>query len=546
MQKLLKIYLLLIVFPFTGYAQQLIYNQSFENILSNSYPYSTLNAKWYEYNQITSTVNTIGNMNTHTHAFSFSVDTVSKNNCYIYILRAYGDPLGGGIDSYIAVDGTKFLAILKGNQKDFIPSYYSNAYISGIALETKVTLQQGNYYLCRFFSYSDTIYSPQLNITPGLLVGVSSSQDKFGSTIAHVYTQLGPLNGWIRGDGKYHWKKFSVLFQSPIAANQLTFMGDYDTTYSAFYGIDGVSLYPVKFSSTRTANLCKGDSLRLKALLPGNNYEWSTGDSGFFITVKDTGLYQCYIYTNDTLIVDSVVVKYTTKSNLREKDRNICAGDSLVLNTSTLLWQANYLWNTGDTSLKITINQGGMYLVKIHDSACTFIDTFIIHEYEKPPLNLPSDTILCDGSILILDAKNVAYTNYLWNTGDTTSQINVYQNGTYTVKANNSNCTITDSTTLKLINCYGYHLYMPNVFTPNGDKINDTFKGYGEGILEFEMHIYYRWGEEVFTTTDMNKGWDGIYRNNPCTADTYFWTITYRLKNEAFNRNEKGTVMLLK
>ena len=207
MQKLLKIYLLLIVFPFTGYAQQLIYNQSFENIISITYPYTSLSGRWYEYNQVTSTVNTICNMNTHTHAFCYSVDTVSKNKGSIAILRTNADPLSGQM-GYSAPEGTKFLVIEKRNQKSFNPRYYINALISGISSETKATLQQGNYYFCRFYSFSDTSYVTKLNSTPGLLVGVSSSQDNFGNTIAHIYTPLGLLHPSVsHGIPRKKWTK---------------------------------------------------------------------------------------------------------------------------------------------------------------------------------------------------------------------------------------------------------------------------------------------------------------------------------------------------
>ena len=99
--------------------------------------------------------------------------------------------------------------------------------------------------------------------------------------------------------------------------------------------------------------------------------------------------------------------------------------------------------------------------------------------------------------------------------------------------------------TVSFVNC-NYHLYMPNAFSPNNDSLNDIFTGYGTGIIEFEMHIYNRLYIEVFSTNDINIGWDGTFKNNPCMIDTYFWTVTYHLKNETFNRTDKGMVTLLK
>ena len=52
-------------------------------------------------------------------------------------------------------------------------------------------------------------------------------------------------------------------------------------------------------------------------------------------------------------------------------------------------------------------------------------------------------------------------------------------------------------------------LYIPNSFTPQGDKINDIFLPKGIGIKDYELKIYSRWGEHFFTSNDLNIGWDG-------------------------------------
>jgi len=54
---------------------------------------------------------------------------------------------------------------------------------------------------------------------------------------------------------------------------------------------------------------------------------------------------------------------------------------------------------------------------------------------------------------------------------------------------------------------------VPNAFTPNGDGLNDEFRIMNAGILELmEFKIYNRWGELVFETNDITKGWDGTFK----------------------------------
>lgn len=58
------------------------------------------------------------------------------------------------------------------------------------------------------------------------------------------------------------------------------------------------------------------------------------------------------------------------------------------------------------------------------------------------------------------------------------------------------------------------HIYFPNAFTPDGDGINDVFGPVGHYIEDFEMTIFDRWGNEVFTTRDMTVPWDGRVRGS--------------------------------
>ncbi len=91
----------------------------------------------------------------------------------------------------------------------------------------------------------------------------------------------------------------------------------------------------------------------------------------------------------------------------------------------------------------------------------------------------------------------------------------------------------------------GISLYIPNAFTPNGDNLNDTFGATGEGIAEYNMQIFDRWGVLVFETHSIKVQWDGTYNGSEIgQQDTYVYKITARAEN---NRRviKTGNVMLL-
>ncbi|MCD6366151.1 MAG: gliding motility-associated C-terminal domain-containing protein [Bacteroidales bacterium] len=91
-----------------------------------------------------------------------------------------------------------------------------------------------------------------------------------------------------------------------------------------------------------------------------------------------------------------------------------------------------------------------------------------------------------------------------------------------------------------------YSIDVPTAFTPNGDGKNDVVyvKGWGiKNLLEFS--IYNRWGEKVFTTDDINTGWDGTFKGKPQNIDSY----VYYVKGELYSGKEvdkKGTINLFR
>ncbi len=74
---------------------------------------------------------------------------------------------------------------------------------------------------------------------------------------------------------------------------------------------------------------------------------------------------------------------------------------------------------------------------------------------------------------------------------------------------------------------YICNTYLPNVFSPNGDGINDEFIRFSSGCppQQFELHVFDRWGEEVFYTDNTKQGWDGNFRGEPVTQGVYAYLL---------------------
>lgn len=71
-------------------------------------------------------------------------------------------------------------------------------------------------------------------------------------------------------------------------------------------------------------------------------------------------------------------------------------------------------------------------------------------------------------------------------------------------------------------------IFVPNIFSPNHDNVNDSFVVRAEYVADFELRIYSRWGEELFQSQNVFEGWKGHDRQGQdCSEGTYYYTITY-------------------
>ena len=88
------------------------------------------------------------------------------------------------------------------------------------------------------------------------------------------------------------------------------------------------------------------------------------------------------------------------------------------------------------------------------------------------------------------------------------------------------------------------NFFIPNAFSPNYDGLNDEFLVVGNGVEEFYMEIYNRWGELVFKSTDINYGWDGKHNEKEAQLGVYKYFV--KAKTESQNYSHVGEVALIR
>ena len=185
-------------------------------------------------------------------------------------------------------------------------------------------------------------------------------------------------------------------------------------------------------------------------------------------------------------------------------------------------------------------------------SSSTFIPNYI-NVYPLPIADFSADpwgTTIITPTINFFNSS-VGASQYLWNFGDYASPTNTSSavnpsheytySGTYTVMliaTNQYGCK--DFITKVITIDPEFHLYIPNVFTPDGNGLNDVFQPKGVGIDEndYKMLIFDRWGELIFQSNNFFKGWDGSVKGSQgkATQDVYVYKIY--VKDLKGNRHE--------
>lgn len=106
-----------------------------------------------------------------------------------------------------------------------------------------------------------------------------------------------------------------------------------------------------------------------------------------------------------------------------------------------------------------------------------------------------------------------------------------------------------DSVCGRLYNNFFQYIYVPNVFTPGMDGINDSFYIDILGESEYDLHIYNRWGQAVFHSKSDGRSWNGRLRNRgeELPEGTYYYIFHYRWERRDTGRKKvEGVVQLIR
>lgn len=190
--------------------------------------------------------------------------------------------------------------------------------------------------------------------------------------------------------------------------------------------------------------LCDGQTMFLDVYTPGATYLWQDSTTNPYYTISQSGTYAVEVSIGDCKKTDTVVVSYPNANFNLGDSTIICTNTPYTLDVTNPNPAATYLWQDDSTNPTFTVSTAGWYSVTINLEHCTATDSVYIDLSNPPTVNLGKDTVICDGSALLLNAFNTEAT-YEWSDGSKEATLNVNQSGTYWVKTSIGQCSVTDT-----------------------------------------------------------------------------------------------------
>ena len=387
------------------------------------------------------------------------------------------------------------------------------------------------------------------------------------------------------GTAPYSFSWDSAL---PQQNNTITISPILTNTY-AVIAIDSKNCPSTVFTTTATvlpplqvnavgATICVGNSANLTASASGGNnnyiYNWLPGNlTGNTISVSpnSTTVYTVTVTDGcttsgaiDTGLVNVVNIPVLSLQNSVSGCAPQCISFAIPTNTNVIGW----LWNLGDNSTSTIqnpvhcYNKSGSYNVSLTYTTLqgcinTITQNNLVTVFPSPIANFSASSFDADIYNMNISFYNqsVGIASWDWSFGDANystlyNPTHEYSGiGNYLVTlvvTNQKGCK--DSVTKEIKIHDDYTFYAPNAFSPNEDGMNDEFKPTGTGwdLTTYKLWVFDRWGNEIFKTTDTQKGWKGKYRNEETVQeDTYVWKVELQdIFGKAHEYN--GTISLIK
>jgi gliding motility-associated-like protein len=429
---------------------------------------------------------------------------------------------------------------------------------------------------------------PAISISASTNVLCNCQPVSFRATVNNM--GLRPVYTW-KLNGRKMWSSLAVLTLDMLQPGDVVICeySDESICFGAdklvsnsiqFAGGNGDGVASVNISSN---NVCEGERVRIDAIVINGGlnpvYKWTvngsvvgTNSDSLILTSPASGdRVQCTVTVDPQMncvqsseaisqeLVIQVMPRNYPSVHLDAITYEVCEGQEVELsadatgvgNAATYEWMINGtssgVMGAGFKSRSISDSDQISILVTPGNDVCDVSpiqsSPVTIRVHPVPNVHIsPADTIVARGAEVQLNASIEGnYSSFLWQPAEFIRDVNSLSTATIPLRqplqvalnvTTHQGCS-----TLALANInVRTALYMANAFSPNNDGLNDLFRIPEGTTLDLaEFSVYDRWGNRIFTTKDIARGWDGRVNGKPADTGTYIFFIK--------GSDDKGIVM---
>ena len=384
-------------------------------------------------------------------------------------------------------------------------------------------------------------------VTSNSVICAGSTSPSLSSTGATTYTWMpGSMSG-------------GTITVSPTATTDYTVYGQTAQGCIAFPAVVTVSVLPAVVPQITASNsqACVSQTISL-AVTPvsGNTYTWQpstqiNGATNTSSVIASPNASTNVIYTvtasngvctgSDTILIN-VLTPPSNTSFTAINNNTICVGGCVTFSATTSGTQPisfNWYYESGIGTSSVGIHPEACYpsagtfsVMAVAYNACgsdTVVNSNFVNVYDYPlPLSSNDTTINIGDNATIWSSGGLTY-QWSPNNGTiacatcSTTVVNPTVTTQYVVTVSNSPyCKVQDTVNVIVdVNCGDF--FVPNVFSPNDDGLNDFINVHGRCIQSFVLQIFNRWGEKVFETSSLSESWDGTWRGKKLDTGVFVY-----------------------
>ncbi len=292
---------------------------------------------------------------------------------------------------------------------------------------------------------------------------------------------------------------------------------------------------------------CPGDQITIGASASGGSgsgysitwNNWSTISDSLTVSPNNTTTYT--VQATDgcnsdtaTATIKVTVPDYPPMQIWTSDDQHICPGDILDLWVATVGGTGvyTYQWNPGgqgDDTLSVYPQEPTAYTITVTDECGNSISEQILVDMQSPEAEFSHEYLTTD----IIQFENLSSKDAVifdWDMGDGSEyseenpQHSYNTEGEFIVSLVVTNEWGCQDSTQHIIRP-PMKLWVPNAFTPDANGLNEFFEIKGMGVKKFNLYIFDRWGEMIFSSDNIDIMWDGKYRGEVVPEGVYIFKI---------------------